>query len=115
MPNVRLVSEFGPVPAKPGKEGPRLTASNAPCYAELIVDCFGYSSHITACRKFGARLRVRTYPAGAAAAVGTQWPQGCRPEALSRQKKPENHDAGLTELQSAFGRTAEAVLRAKVR
>lgn len=68
MPNVRLVEEKSPYQGKASRRGPRLTSSTAPCYAELIVDYIGYSSHITAGRKFGARFWLRRYPAGSTTA-----------------------------------------------
>jgi hypothetical protein len=65
MPGVRVIEEPRPLIAKAGKAGPRLIASKAPCYAELVVDMIGYSSHITAGRKFGARFILRRFPGGA--------------------------------------------------
>ena len=38
MPNVRLIAETAPYQGKASRKGPRLTASTAPCYAELVVD-----------------------------------------------------------------------------
>jgi hypothetical protein len=114
MPGVRLIEEPRPLVAKAGSAGPRLTASTAPCYAELVVDMIGYSSHITAGRKFGARFILRRFPGGARIArvdkgginVGLK---------IYPARKPENHSAGLVELSAAFGRTAARFLAGKVR
>ncbi len=113
MPGVRVIEEPRPLIAKAGKAGPRLTASKAPCYAELVVDLIGYSSHITAGRKFGARFILRRFPNGAGIA---QVDKGAKTVGLKiyPAKKPENNAAGLDELAAAFGRTAAGVL-AKVR
>lgn len=114
MPGVRVIEEPRPLIAKAGAKGPRLTASKAPCYAELVVDMIGYSSHITAGRKFGARFILRRFPGGAGIArvdkgginVGLK---------IYPAKKPENHAAGLDELAGAFGRTAARFLAGKAR
>lgn len=114
MPGVRLVEEPRPLPGKAGQKGPRLTGSKAPCYAELVVDMIGYSSHITAGRKFGARYILRRFPGGAAIA---QVDKGGENVGLKiyPAKKPENHAAGLDELAAAFGRTAERFLAEQAR
>jgi hypothetical protein len=114
MPGVQVIEEPRPLVAKAGRPGPRLTASKAPCYAELVVDMIGYSSHITAGRKFGARFILRRFAGGAATAridkggvnVGLK---------IYPAKKPENHSAGLDELAAAFGRTASRFLAGKAR
>lgn len=109
MPGVRLIEEPRPLIAKAGRAGPRLTASKAPCYAELVVDLIGYSSHITAGRKFGARFILRRFPDGASIA---RVEKGAKNVGLKiyPAKKPENHAAGLEELAAAFSRTAASVL-----
>lgn len=114
MPGVKVIEEARPLVGKAGRAGPRLTASRAPCYAELVVDMIGYSSHITAGRKFGARFILRRFPDGAGSArvdkgginVGLK---------IYPAKKPENQEAGLAELADAFGRTAARFLAGKAR
>jgi hypothetical protein len=114
MPDVRLIEETAPFPGKAKEKGPRRTASTAPCYAELVVDYIGYSSHITAGRKFGARYWLRRFPPGAAVA---RVQNGGKDVGLKiyPAKKPENHEAGLAELAAAFGRTTQGFLEDKMR
>lgn len=109
MPGVRLIEEQRPLPAKAGSKGPRLTASKAPCYAELVVDMIGYSSHITAGRQFGARYILRRFPGGAAIADVDKGAKDVKLK-IYPARKPENHAAGLDELAAAFGRTTAGFL-----
>lgn len=109
MPGVRLIEEQRPLPAKAGRTGPRLTASKAPCYAELVVDMIAYRSHITDGRKFGARYILRRFPRGAAMAQVDKGAKDVKMR-IYPAKKPENHAAGLEELAAAFGRTTAGFL-----
>ena len=114
MPGVRLIEESAPFPGKPKEKGPRRTASTEPCYAELVVDYIGYSSHITAGRKFGARYWLRRFP-GTGRVAEVQ--NGGKNVGLKiyPAKKPEDHAAGLAELAAAFGRATQGFLESKIR
>jgi len=115
MPNVHVIPELGVIDRKLVKSGgSRLTSSTAPCYAELITDYIGYTSHITAGRKFGARFWLRRYPAASGPA---QVQNGGKDVKLTiyPAKKPEDHPAALTEVRVAFGKVVEGFLLNKVR
>ena len=114
MPNVRLVPEEGPLAARPSRRGPRLTSSAAPCYVELIVDYIGYSSHITAGRKFGARFWLRSYPDQAGSARVQNGGKNVQLRAYPA-RRPEDQPAALAELRDAFGRATQGFLRDKIR
>lgn len=114
MPNLRLIPEQAGLAVRPNRRGPRLTGSTAPCYAELIVDYIGYSSHITAGRKFGARYWLRRYPDGSGLAQVQNGGKDVRLRTYPA-RRPEDHPAALAELRDAFGRTTEGFLRNKVR
>jgi hypothetical protein len=113
MPNVRLIPELAPLAARPSRPSPRLTSSTAPCYAELVVDFIGYSSHITAGRKFGARYWLRRYsdPSGLARVQN-----GGKNVSLHAYpaRRPEDQPAALAELSGAFGRATEGFLHDKI-
>jgi hypothetical protein len=113
MPNVRVIAEPLPLAARANRRSPRLTGSTAPCYAELVVDFIGYSTHITAGRKFGARFWLRRYPDGSGLA---QVQNGGKDVQLHvyPARRPEDQPAALAELSAAFGRAAERFLRDKV-
>ena len=112
--SMHVIRETGPLPGKPGKSGPRLTSSTAPCYAELIVDYIGYTSHITAGRKFGARFWLRRYPtADGPAAVQNG---GVDVKVRLYPAKPgEDRQAALAELGKAFEATVSKFLVSKLR
>jgi hypothetical protein len=114
MPNLRLIPEQAGSAVRPNRRGPRLTGSTAPCYAELIVDYVGYSSHITAGRKFGARYWLRRYLDGSGVAEVQNGGKDVRLRAYPA-RAPEGHPAGLVELRNAFGQTTEGFLRNKIR
>lgn len=113
VPAVQIIPETQPLVVKPGKIGPRLTSSTAPCYAELIVDFIGYSSHITAGRKFGARFWLRRYPTldGPAKVENGGVDVKVR---LYPAKNEADRDAALTELRAAFGQVASRFLSSKM-
>lgn len=111
---VDVVSESQPLTTKPGSSGPRLTDSNAPCYMELVVDFIGYSSHITAGRKFGARFWLRRYPTPGESAKIQNGGADVKLR-LYPAKKPEDRQAALGELHSAFGQVATKFLASKAR
>ena len=115
MPNVHVIVESGVIDRKIVKDsGLRLTSSTAPCYAELITDYIGYTSHITAGRKFGARFWLRRYPSASGPA---QVQNGGKDVKLTTYpaKKPEDHPAALAEVRVAFGKVVEGFLLNKVR
>lgn len=115
MPNLDLVIEQGPADRTRVKSGEgRLTVSTAQCYAELIVDYIGYTSHITAGRKFGARFWLRRLGSVAGPA---QVQNGGKDVKMTvyPAKKLEDQPAALVELQAAFGKAVEGFLLNKVK
>lgn len=111
---VTLTVEQGPFPGKPGRKGPRASASAAPCYVELVVDYIGYTSHITAGRKFGARLWLRRYPAGGGDPVVQNGGKDVKLR-FYPAKKAEDHPAAIAELNAAFPKVVEGFLLNKVK
>lgn len=113
MSDSYLVVEPGQLEGKPNRKGPRLTSSRAPCYAELIVDYIGYTSHITAGRKFGARYYLRRYagPDGSA-----QIQNGGKEVKLKiyPAKHPQDQAAAILELRTAFAKATEGFLIDKI-
>lgn len=114
VPEMRLVRETGTVPVGIKVVGPRLTNSSAQCYNELIVDFIGYSSHITAGRKFGARFWLRQYSGSNALATVRNGGADVRVR-LYPPKQGEDRDAALSELRTAFGQVAAKFLTDKIR
>lgn len=115
MPGVQLIQEPGlPDYRAVKRAGPRLTASTAPCYAELVVDYIGYTSHITAGRKFGARFWLRRFPDGATTALVQNGGKDVKLK-IYPARKPEDQPGALAEIRTAFGKVAEGFLQNKVR
>jgi hypothetical protein len=114
MPNLRLIAEQAGAAVRPNRRGPRLTGSTAPCYAELVVDYLGYSRHITAGRRFGARYWLRRYLDGSGLARVQNGGKDVQLR-LYPARRPEDHAPALVELRDAFGRATEGFLRNKVR
>jgi hypothetical protein len=90
----------------------RLTASAAPCYAELAVKRIGYRSHITAGRDFGAVFILRRYATPSAPARVVQGGADVSVK-LYPARTEEERPAANAELQQKFGRTAEKFLTQK--
>jgi hypothetical protein len=111
---VTLIVEPSSFPGKPGRKGPRASASTAPCYLELVVDYIGYTSHITAGRKFGARMWLRRYPTGGGDPTVQNGGKDVKLR-LYPAKKAEDHPTAIAELNAAFPKVIEGFLLNKVK
>jgi hypothetical protein len=115
MPAVRVIAEREVIDRKLVKSSKlRLTQSQAPCYAELIVDYIGYTSHITAGRKFGARFWLRRYPHENGRVLIQNGGKDVKVR-IYPAKMPEDQPAALAELRVAFGKVVEGFLLNKVK
>ena len=112
---VAVVLETAPLRMKAaGSQKTRLTASTAPCYAELAVKRIGYRSHITAGRDFGAVFILRRYANAAAPARIVQGAADV-PVKLYPARNEAERPAANAELKQKFGRTAEKFLAARAK
>lgn len=114
MPGVRVILATAPVSdGVAARQRSRLTASNAPCYAELVVKRMGYRTDMFFGRDFGAVFIYRRFPPGGTTPEIVQG-TGEAPLRLFPPSEESQRAAAREEMVAAFGTTFTAFVQAKL-